>query len=130
MAIKDWISTWQNKLQNTETQGFLSIYNEQFNYPEGAVSILTEYFKEGSLLNLLQFVRTLPESVIREITDQLLKTLSQFHELTGMNFGGLSPSQIMFTPNGSIKMGLGLYYHFPNINSNNIYYFKSVPKTK
>jgi hypothetical protein len=47
-----------------------------------------------------------------------------------MNFGGLSPSQIMFTETGKIKMGLGLYYHFPNINSNNIYYLKSNNKAK
>lgn len=47
-----------------------------------------------------------------------------------MNFGGLSPSQIMFTDNGQIKLGLGLYYHFPNINSGNIYYLKSGNKAK
>lgn len=94
------------------------------------MSILTEYLKGGSLLKLLQFVRTLPESVIREIIDQLLKILSQFYDLTGMNFGGMSPSQIMFTEKGKIKLGLGLYYHFPNMNSTNIYYLKSSPKTK
>lgn len=100
MAIRDWINIWQTKVMphNTnENNNFLSIYGEQFNYPEGAVSILTEYLKGGSLLKLLQFIRTLPESVIREIVDQLLKILSQFYELTGMNFGGMSPSQIMFT---------------------------------
>lgn len=47
-----------------------------------------------------------------------------------MNFGGLSPSQIMFTQDGKIKMGLGLYYHFTNINSNNIYFLKSNNKVK
>jgi hypothetical protein len=71
MAIKDWIHIWQNKLQSASgnansnstenhASNFLTIYYEQFNYPEGAVSILTEYLKGGSLLNLLQFVRTLP----------------------------------------------------------------------
>lgn len=47
-----------------------------------------------------------------------------------MNFGGMSPSQIMFTQKGKIKLGLGLYYHFPNMNSNNIYYLKSNNKAK
>ena len=36
-----------------------------FNYPEGAVSILTDYHQQGSLLDLLNAVLTLPESVIR-----------------------------------------------------------------
>ena len=134
MAIRDWINIWQTKLQannaNEQNNNFLAIYGEQFNYPEGAVSILTEYLKGGSLLKLLQFVRTLPESVIREIIDQLLKILSQFYDLTGMNFGGMSPSQIMFTEKGKIKLGLGLYYHFPNMNSTNIYYLKSNNKAK
>jgi len=61
--------------------------------------------------------------------DQLLKILTQFYDLTGMNFGGMSPSQIMFTEKGKIKLGLGLYYHFPNMNSTNIYYLKSSNKT-
>jgi hypothetical protein len=66
MAIRDWMSIWQNKLQqnnapgNEQNSNFITIYGEQFNYPEGAVSILTEYLKGGSLLKLLQFVRTLP----------------------------------------------------------------------
>jgi hypothetical protein len=36
MAIKDWISIWQNKLQanvHDQTSHFLTIYHEQFNYP-------------------------------------------------------------------------------------------------
>lgn len=44
MAIKDWTSIWQSKLQGSNAeQGskFLTIFYEQFNYPEGAVSILT-----------------------------------------------------------------------------------------
>ena len=39
---------------------FLKVYNMAFNYPEGAVSILTEYHEEGSLLDLLNTVMTLP----------------------------------------------------------------------
>lgn len=44
MAIRDWINIWQTKLQanaNEQNSSFLAIYGEQFNYPEGAVSILT-----------------------------------------------------------------------------------------
>jgi hypothetical protein len=47
MAIRDWMSIWQNKLQqnnapgNEQNSNFITIYGEQFNYPEGAVSILT-----------------------------------------------------------------------------------------
>jgi hypothetical protein len=46
-----------------------------FNYPEGAVSILTEYHEEGSLLDLLNVALTLPESVIREVFTQICHQL-------------------------------------------------------
>ncbi len=44
-----------------------------------------------------------------------------------MQFGGLSPSQIILTE-GGIKLGMGLYYHFSNINSNSIYHLKTPQK--
>jgi hypothetical protein len=44
-----------------------------------------------------------------------------------MQFGGLSPSQVILTE-GGIKLGMGLYYHFSNINSNSIYHLKTPQK--
>lgn len=120
---------WQSYLNKEENTRFISIYFYQFNYPEGAVSILTEYFQRGTLQNLLDVVITLPESVIRELFIEVLENLAVYYELTNMHFGGLSPTQIMFTNEGNrIKLGMGLYYHFPNITSNSIYHLKSPVK--
>ena len=44
---------------------FIQVHSVSYNYPEGAISILIDYFEEGSLLDLLEIVLTLPESVIR-----------------------------------------------------------------
>jgi hypothetical protein len=44
---------------------FITIHDVLYNYPEGAISIFTEYFKSRSLLNLLDLTMTLPESVVR-----------------------------------------------------------------
>lgn len=44
-----------------------------------------------------------------------------------MQFGGLSPSQIIITDRG-VKLGMGLYYHFSNSNSNSIYHLKTPQK--
>lgn len=106
---------------------FLKVYNMAFNYPEGAVSILTEYHEEGSLLDLLNTVMTLPESTIRSIFKDACEILREYYEITELQFGGLSPSQIIIANNG-IKLGMGLYYHFSNINSNSIYHLKTPQK--
>jgi hypothetical protein len=98
-----------------------------FNYPEGAVSILTEYHEDGSLLDLLNVVLALPESTIRSVFKEVCESLKEYYELTEMQFGGLSPSQVILAESG-IKLGMGLYYHFSNINSNSIYHLKTPQK--
>lgn len=56
--------------------------------------------------------------------------LKKFYELTEMQYGGLSPSQILITSEGDIKLGMGLYYHFTNSNSDSIYHLKTPQKNK
>ncbi len=60
----------------------------------------------------------------------MIVSLKRFYEITEMQFGGLSPSQILITDDGEIKLGMGLYYHFNNSNSNSIYHIKTPQKTK
>jgi|JI6StandDraft_1071083.scaffolds.fasta_scaffold96453_3 hypothetical protein len=109
---------------------FIKIHAVSFNYPEGAISILIDYYSEGSLLDLLEVTLTLPESVIKEVFDQVFAGLKKFYELTEMQFGGLSPSQILITKEGDIKLGMGLYYHFTNSSSDSIYHIKTPQKNK
>lgn len=94
---------------------FVIIHDVKYNYPEGAISIFMEYFKSRSLLNLLDLTATLPESVIREVFSQVLQNLDLFYNATNMHFGGLSPSQIVFTEENKVKLSLGLFYHIPNL---------------
>jgi hypothetical protein len=126
-SIKEWVNFWQNKLNREGSVHFLKIYGMAFNYPEGAVSILTEYQPEGSLLDLLAATVTLPESAMKEIFSQLIDCLQQFYELSELQFGGLSPSQVLLSKNG-VQLGMGLYYHFSNTTSNSIYHYKTVAR--
>ncbi len=50
-----------------------------FNYPEGAVSILTEYHEDGSLLDLLNVVLALPEATIRSVFKDVCDTLKDYY---------------------------------------------------
>lgn len=65
-----------------EDSPFIIIHNAYFNYPQGAVSILMEYFRSRSLLNLLDLTVTLPESVIRHMSIELLSHLKLFYQCT------------------------------------------------
>jgi hypothetical protein len=40
-SIKEWVNFWEAKLNREPNSPFLKVYNMAFNYPEGAVSILT-----------------------------------------------------------------------------------------
>jgi hypothetical protein len=57
-------------------------------------------------------------------------SLKMFYDMTEMQFGGFSPSQILIGSEGEIKLGMGLYYHFTNSTSNSIYHLKTPQKTK
>ena len=81
-------------------------------------------------MDLLEIVLTLPESVIREVFEQVMLCLKTFYDMTDLQFGGLSPSQILIGNDGDIKLGMGLYYHFTNSTSHSIYHIKTQQKTK
>lgn len=127
--IRDWTDVWREKLSG-EGMPFVILHDVKFNYPEGAISIFMEYFKSRSLLNLLDLTTTLPESVIREVFSQVLQILDVFYLHTKMHFGGISPSQIMFTEDNKVKLSLGLFYHIPNLEAYSIYHIRGVQKNK
>lgn len=96
-TIKEWLLFWQTKLNYEENKRFVNILGTVYNLPEGAVSIITDYYKYGTLLDLLDAVITLPESVIREIFVEIFESLGYFYEISDSHFGGFSPSQILIT---------------------------------
>ena len=55
--------------------------------------------------------------------------MREFYDLTEMQYGGLSPSQVLLRGK-NIQLGMGLYYHFVNTSSNSIYHIKTPQKTK
>jgi len=64
---------------------------------------LTDYCENGSLLDLLDSIFTLPECVIREIFLELFESLSKFYEISdhqSSQYGGIAPSQVLFTAEG------------------------------
>lgn len=104
-----------------------------FNVPEGAVSILTDYCENGSLLDLLDSIFTLPECVIREIFVELFESLRKFYDLSDQQYyqyGGIAPSQVLFTAEGEVKLSMGLYYQLSNHSSASIYNLKAQLKQK
>jgi hypothetical protein len=129
-AIKEWLLFWQTKLNYEESKRFVNVLGTVYNVPEGAVSIITEYFKFGTLLDLLNAVATLPESVIREIFVEVFENLGYFYEISDNQFGGFSPSQILITNDGKIKIGMGVYYHLLSLGSNSIYSLRLGPKQR
>jgi hypothetical protein len=78
-SIKEWVNFWQGKLNREPNSRFLKVYSMAFNYPEGAVSILTEYHEDGSLLDLLNVVLALPEATIRSVFKDVCETLKDYY---------------------------------------------------
>ena len=58
----------------------------------------------GSLQNLIESAGNLPEGILKNITFQLIKILEIFHKKFNISVGGISPSQILFNKNGTIKI--------------------------
>jgi serine/threonine protein kinase len=67
-----------------------------------------EYMNGGSLLNLLESVGALPESILVYIAQNVLKGLDFLHNQANMSHNGLTMSQIMFDREGSVKVNLGV----------------------
>ena len=132
VSIKGWLQFWQSKLNNYKNH-FLSLQGVFFNVPQGAVSILTDYCENGSLLDLLDSIFTLPECVIREIFLELFESLRKFYEISDQQwsqYGGIAPSQVLFTSEGEVKLSMGLYYQLSYHSSTSIYNLKAQVKQK
>ena len=65
------------------------------------------------MLNLIQSVGALPESVLLDLTHSVLHSLNFMHNKVKISHNGLSLSQIMFDENGNIKLNMGISQCFP-----------------
>jgi len=66
-------------------------------------TLVTEYINNGSLQNLLDCSGCLPEEILKNISYQLIKILETYQKKSNSCLGGINPSQILFTKNGTIK---------------------------
>ncbi|CAG9316584.1 unnamed protein product [Blepharisma stoltei] len=103
--LKDWIGQWQNFQKKCK---FLVNVSASFwNSPEGCVSVIADHMHGGSLSNLLHTLGAIPEKPLAYIAKKVLKGLAFFHCKNEI-YGGISPTQILFSRNGHVKLSLGL----------------------
>lgn len=104
--LKDWIGKWEHNCQSDQ---FVRISTSFWNSPEGCVSVVTDYAGSGSLHNLVLSLGALPESILRQLSQQILRALNFMHE-RGISHNNLCCSQILFDRQGKVKIGPGFQH--------------------
>jgi serine/threonine protein kinase len=75
--LKDWITKWE---RHCTTDQYIKINGSFWNIPEGCVSVVTDYAANGSLQNLVSSVGGLPESILKHLAKQILRSLDYMHD--------------------------------------------------
>ena len=75
--LKDWISKWEH---HCTTDQYMKLCGSFWNSPEGCVSVVSEYLGNGSLQNLISSIGTLPETILKHLAKQILRSLDYMHE--------------------------------------------------
>mmetsp|Transcript_36273 Transcript_36273/g.55715 ORF Transcript_36273/g.55715 Transcript_36273/m.55715 type:complete len:139 (+) Transcript_36273:902-1318(+) len=113
----DWIAVWQHNCNIKTTQGggpvpnegFIKIHDCQWNTPEGCVSVIQDYSANSSLYNLTQSIGGVPESILKHLAKQILRSLEFMHE-QNIPHTNVSASQVEFDRKGRTKLSPG-YSH-------------------
>jgi hypothetical protein len=82
----------------------VKIIDYLMNSPEGYCSVVSEYMNNSSLQNLIDTAGSLPETVLRNITSQLVKSLETFSKKSESSFGGICPSNVLFNNKGTLRL--------------------------
>jgi serine/threonine protein kinase len=79
--IKDWLNKWEHYCTPAAAGGdsFIKVNAAFWNSPEGCVSVVTDYAACGSLHNLVLSVGALPESILKHLAKQVLRSLDYLH---------------------------------------------------
>lgn len=75
--IKEWIAKWEH---HCTTDQYIKVHSSFWNSPEGCVSVVTDYAGNGSLQNLVQSIGALPESILKHLAKQILRSLDYLHD--------------------------------------------------
>ena len=89
-AIKSWAMNWINSMNACKYA--VKLYATFWNHPEGWVSLVVDNMNGGSLENVLQSSGVLPESLLKEIAESILKALLYMHGKAKVAHGGIKPS--------------------------------------
>lgn len=104
-SLTEWLAQWHD-LQAKNSQ-LLQVHAAFWNNPEGCLSLLCEYMSGGSLQNVVDFVGSVPEEVLADVSRQVLPVLAYLHSKGGAH-GQVMASQVLFSRSGAAKLGLGL----------------------
>ena len=91
-----------NALFDTKCVGLVGFYGIFFS--KGYVSIALEYCECGSLLNILNKTKTIPENILKIITKNILNGLIYLHDIKKQVHRDLKPSNICINKNGDAKL--------------------------
>lgn len=104
-GLLEWLTYWQ-RIQR-KCSYLVQINSTFWNSPEGYVSIVMKYMNAHSLQNMIDSIGMLPEHVLAHIAHQILQAVSYIHEKDSVH-KGITPSQILLTRQGKVKLSLGL----------------------
>jgi len=71
--------------------------------------VITDYAGNGSLQNLISSVGALPDSILKYLANEILRSLDYLHD-SQMTHNNISSSQILFDRKGKVKIGPGFQH--------------------
>ena len=105
-GLYDWVAKWE-KVQKRTPQ-LVRLHTTFWNTPEGCMSFVLDHVRGHSLATLSeQLSCPVPESALAEVTREVLKALQALQSKAECH-GGVTPSQILITKEGEVKLSLGL----------------------
>ena len=106
-TLRTHLNIWQHQLAASCPQ-HLQLHNVQWNQPEGCASVISEFMNRGNMQCLVDFVGAIPESILKDITKQMVTLLKFSHKVNHMGMHGFDEKQILFTEDGVVKINFGL----------------------
>jgi len=85
---------------------FTRIHTTFWNSPESYVSVVQDFAANGSLQNLISSIGGLPETMLKTLTEQILRAVDYMHS-QNLTHSNISSSQICFDRRGKVRLNPG-----------------------
>ncbi len=82
--------------------------------------MVADYAASGSLHNLVLSVGALPESILKHLAKQVLRSLDFLHDKS-MTHNNICCSQVLFDRKGKVKLGPGFHHILRMKNESTLY---------